>query len=490
MISTIKHKAVNAVIWSGVERLSGQLIRFVIGVILARLLMPAEFGLIGMLAIFMGVAQVFVNCGFGEGLIQKQNATHCDECSVFYLNIAFGVFVGALLYAAAPLIANFYHQPILISLTRLMALDVVISSFGIVQTMLLTKEIDFKTQLKVSVIATVISGGVAVVMAMQGFGVLSLAAQVLIGDALRVILLWVFHGWRPTAVFSLASLRELLPYGSRLFASGLLNSIFTEIYSLIIGRIYAPAALGLFTRARQMQQLPVDNLCSIVGRVSFPVFASVQHDKALLKRGVRKAARGLVMINFPLMIGLAVVARPLVLVLLTKKWEACVPYIQLLCVGGTLYPISLIHLNALAAQGRSDLFFRLEVIKKVVLAISVAITFRFGVKGLLIGDIVVSTISCCLNSFYSVRLIGYSWKEQILDLLPYLGISALMGACVWLAGWLPAWGGAWGGNYGQLAAEVATGIAVYFLGCRFCRLSAFSEACEVVGSRMPGWKPA
>jgi O-antigen/teichoic acid export membrane protein len=456
---TLKHKAVNAVIWSGVERLSSQLIRFVIGVILARLLMPAEFGLIGMLAIFIGVAQTFVNCGFGEGLIQRQNATHRDECSVFYLNIAVGVLAGALLYAAAPWIADFYHQSILISLTRLMALDVVINSFGIVQIMLLTKEIDFKTQLKVSVIATVISGGIAVVLAMQGFGVLSLAAQVLIGDALSVIFLWAFHGWRPSAVFSLASLRELLPYGS---------------------------TLGLFTRARQMQQLPVDNLCNIVGRVSFPVFASVQHDKALLKRGLRKAARGLVMINFPMMIGLAVVARPLVLVVLTKKWEACVPYIQLLCVGGALFPLSLIHLYALSAQGRSDLFLRLEIIKRVLVGVSVALTFRYGVKGLLIGDIVVSTISCCLNSHYSGRLIGYSWKEQILDLLPYLGISALMGACVWLAGSLPPWGG----NFGQLAAEVATGMIVYFLGCRFCRLSAFSEACEVVSSRIPGWKPA
>ena len=482
---SINHKAVNAVIWSGVERLSGQLIRFLIGVILARLLMPAEFGLIGMLAIFIGVAQVFVNCGFGEGLIQRQNATHCDECSVFYLNIAFGVFAGALLYAAAPWIASFYRQPILISLTRLMALDVVINSFGIVQTMLLTKGIDFKTQLKVSVIATFISGGIAVGMAMQGFAVLSLAAQVLIGDALRVMFLWTFHAWRPSAAFSLASLRELLPYGSRMFASGLLNSIFTEIYSLVIGRIYAPAALGLFTRAKQMQQLPVDNLCNIVGRVSFPVFASVQHDKALLKRGLRKAARGLVMINFPLMIGLAVVARPLVLVLLTKKWEACVPYIQLLCIGGALYPLSLIHLNALAAQGRSDLFLRLEIIKKVVLAVSVAVTFRYGVKGLLIGDIIVSTISCCLNSHYSVRLIGYSWKEQVLDLLPYLAISALMGACVLLTGRL-----SWGGNVGQLAVGVSTGMFVYFLGCRFCRLSALSEACEVVLSRFPGWKAA
>ena len=482
---TIKHKAVKAVIWSGVERLSVQLIRFVIGVILARLLMPAEFGLIGMLAIFIGVAQVFVNCGFGEGLIQKQNVTPRDECSVFYMNIAFGAFSCVVLYVAAPWIANFYRQPILISLARLMALDVVINSFGIVQTMLLTKEIDFKTQLKVSLISTVISGGIAVVMAIQGFGVFSLAAQVLLGDVLRAILLWVFHDWRPSAVFSLTSLRELLPYGSRLFASGLLTNTFTEIYSLVIGRIYAPAALGLYTRARQMQQLPVDNLCNIVGRVAFPIFASVQHDRTVLKRGIRKAARGLVMINFPLMIGLAVVARPLVLVLLTKKWEACVPFLQMLCVGGAVTPLSMTHGYALLALGRSDLFLRLEIIKKTLIGASVALTFHYGVKGLLFGDIVVSIISCFINCYYSVRLISYSWKEQTLDLLPYLGISVVMGACVWLVGALP-----WGGNVGQLAAEVATGMIVYSLGCRFCRLTAFSEACEVVSSRISRWKPA
>jgi O-antigen/teichoic acid export membrane protein len=469
-----------------VERLAGQLIRFIIGVILARLLLPAEYGLIGMLAIFMGLAQVFVNCGFGEGLIQKQKTTHADECSVFYFNVAFGALGCVLLYAASPWVAAFYHQPILISLMRLMALDVVINSFGLVQTMLLNKEIDFKTQLKVSILSTAISGGIAVAMAAKGFGVLSLVAQVLIGDALKVVFLFVFHDWRPAAVFSLASLRELLPYGSRLFASSLLTSFFTEIYSVVIGKIYSPARLGLFTKARQMQQMPVDNLSGIISRVSFPVFASIQQDKAALKRAVRKAACGVVLVNFPVMVGLAVVARPLVLVLLTKKWEACVPYIQMLCVGGALYPLCLIHLNALAAQGRSDLYLRLDFVKKAMIGTSIALTYRFGVTGLLAGDIVVSVLSAYLNCFYSVRLIAYSWSEQLRDLLPYLGISAVMGVCVWLVGAIPPWGG----NLGRLAAQVVTGMIVYFLGCRICRLSAFSEACEVVGSRIPGWKPA
>jgi O-antigen/teichoic acid export membrane protein len=480
---SIKHKAINAVVWSGVERLSVQVIRFAIGVILARLLMPAEFGLIGMLGIFLAVSGVFVNCGLGEGLIQKQNTTRQDESTVFYVNVLFGALVALALYLAAPWVAQFYRQPILTSLTRLMALDVFIGSLGLVQTMLLTKEIDFKTQLKASALSTVISGIVAVIMAMRGYGVLSLVAQVLLGDALRVVLLWVYHDWRPAAAFSMTSLRELLPYGSKLFASGLLNSTFNEIYSLVIGRIYTPAALGLFTRAKQMQQLPVDNLCSIVGRVSFPVFAAVQQDKDQLKRGVRKAAQGLALINFPMMAGLAVIAHPLVVVLLTAKWEACVPYIQLLCVGGALFPLSLIHLNVLSAQGRSDLFLRLEVIKKLILVAAIAITFRYGVKGLLVGDIVVSVLSCALNCHYSVRLLGYSWKDQVSDLVPYLLASALMGAVVWLVGLLP-----WHNDWLQVTVQIFVAVVAYLLTCWASRLPAFSESCALVGSRLPSWR--
>lgn len=481
---SIKHKAIDALVWSCVERLSVQLMRFLISVILARLLVPAEFGLIGMLAVFMGVSQVFVNCGFGEGLIQKQDTTHRDECSVFYTNVFLGTITAVGLCIAAPFIAVFYRQPMLVSLTRLMALDVFINSFGVIQTMLLAKEIDFKPVLKATAVSTVISGTIAISMAMRGFGVLSLVAQVLIGDTLRVVLLWVFHRWRPAALFSFASLAELLPYGSRMFASALLNNVFSEIYVLVIGRTYAPSAVGLFTRAKQMQRLPVDNLCYIVSRVSFPVFSSIQKDKPTLKRGVRKAARGLVLISFPLMIALAVTAHPLVLVLLTQKWEACAPYIQLLCVGGALYPISLIHLNALSSQGRSDLFLRLEIIKKVLMVAVLAFTFRYGVKTLLIGDVLVSVVALCLNCRYSVRFLNYNWKEQMLDLFPYAAISVFMGVVMWFVGSLP-----WHSNVWRLAGEIAIGAIVYITGCRLCRLSAFSDACAVVASRIPFWQP-
>jgi O-antigen/teichoic acid export membrane protein len=482
-MSAIKHKAFSAVIWSALERVSGQLIRFTIGVVLARLLLPAEFGLIGMIAVFMGVSQVFINCGFGEALIQKQDATHQDESSVFYVNLALGMLAAMTLYCGAPWIARFYHQPILVGLTRFMALDLVIGSFGVVQTMLLTKKLDFKTQIKISVASTLVSGTLAIIMALKGFGVMSLVAQVLVGDFFSTLLLWILQGWRPLLSFSWSSLREMFPYGSRLFASGLLNSFFNEIYSIVIGKLFDPTMLGFYTRARQMQRLPVDNLSGIVGRVSFPVFAAIQHDKPALKRGVRKASKGLAWLNIPLMVGLAVTARPLVIVLLTEKWLPCVPYIQLLCVAGAFYPLSLIHVNALSAQGRSDLFLRLEIIKKVLTVIAVFATFQFGVTGLLAGGVVVGLLSYILNGYYSTTLFAYSWKEQFIDVLPYMALSALMGGCVWLAGWLPL-----AGNLGLLLIQVATGIAVYALGCWFWRVSSFIETVELVKGKLARFK--
>jgi O-antigen/teichoic acid export membrane protein len=482
-MSTIKHKAFSAVIWSALERVSGQLIRFAIGVVLARLLLPAEFGLIGMITVFMGVSQVFVNCGFGEALIQKQNASPQDESSVFYFNIALGLIAAGLLYGAAPWIARFYEQPSLVTLTRFMALDIIIGSFGSVQTILLTKRLHFKIQLKISVTATLISGAVAIVMALKGFGVMSLVAQILVGDSLRTIMIWIFEGWRPMPSFSWSSLREMFPYGSRLFASGILNSIFVEIYSIIIGKLYNPATLGFYTRARQMQQLPVDNLSGIVSRVSFPLFAAIQEDKPALKRGVRRAVKGLTWLNLPVMVGLAVTARPLVIVLLTEKWLPCVPYIQLLCIAGALYPLSLIHVNALSAQGRSDLFLRLEIIKKVLTVVAVAATFHFGVIGLLIGSVIVSVMSYALNGYYSTTLFAYSWREQVFDLLPYAALSAIMGVCVKGVNWLPLTG-----NLSLLIVQVVTGVVVYATGSWFWRVSAFSETCELLGSKLPWFK--
>lgn len=485
MSTTIKTKALNAVIWSALERVGGQGIRFGIGVILARLLTPAEFGLIGMVSVFIGLSGVFVNCGFGEALIQKQDATHQDESSVFYINIVLGLIAATCLFVSAPWIAKFYDQPSLVPLTRWMALNIVVGAFGVVQTMLLTKKLDFKTQIKISMISAVSSGTIAVLMALKGFGVMSLVAQTMLGTLLSTGMLWIFQTWRPSLSFSLDSLKAMFPYGSRLFASGLLNSFFNEIYSIIIGKLYDPAMLGFFTRARQLQQLPIDNISGIVGRVSFPVFASIQNDHESLKKAVRKALKGLAWLTFPLMVGMALTARPLVITLLTEKWEPCVPYIRLLCIYGALYPLSLIHVNVLSAQGRSDLFLRVEVIKKILITVGIVATFRYGVTGLLVGNIVVGLLSYYLNSHYSTQLISYSWKEQIADLLPYFALSGLMGVFVWAVGLLPI-----SGNLILLVVQTLAGVVIYAVSCWFWKVSSATEAFELVRSKLPRSKAA
>ena len=469
-MSSLKSKAFGAIGWSAAENLTGQGARFLIGVVLARLLRPDEFGLIGMLALFISIGRMIADCGFGQALIQKQNATHVDESSVFYVSLVLGFLAAAALFFAAPLIASFYHQPQLVLLTRILALVIFINAFGVIQTNLLTKKMDFKTQLKVSAVSTLVAGVVAIVLAIRGFGVMSLAIQVVLGDGLRTILLWMAHRWRPAATFSLASVRQMFSFSSRLLASYFLNAIFQNINSLLIGRFFAAQALGFYTRAKNMQQVPADSLSSIVNRVSFPLFSVVQNDKAHLKRAVRKALSSVAFLNFPVLTGLACVAVPLVKVLLTDKWLPCAPYIQLLCWAGALYPLHVIHLSALVAQGRSDLYFRLEVIKKCLVVLGLLLTFHWGIQAMIIGEVVVSVICYFLNGFYTVRLLSYSWKEQLQDLLPYIALSALMAVIV--TG-VSAFG--FQNQFALLAVQVSAGVVAYVLGCQLWRVSAFVE---------------
>jgi O-antigen/teichoic acid export membrane protein len=478
MSGTLKSKAVNAVVWSAADQFSGQAMRFVIGIVLARLLLPAEFGLLGMLAVFLGVAQVFLNCGLGETLIQKQDATHLDESSVFYVNVLLGLVAAIGLFAAAPWIALFYHQPQLTVLSRIMAVDVLINSFGVVQTMLLTKKMDFKTQLKLGLVSTIVSGIIAIIMAVRGMGVMSLAAQVLIGDTLRTVLLWSVHVWRPSVEFSLSALRRLFSFGSRLFASGMLNAVFQNLYPLIIGKFFAAASLGFYTRASQMQQMPASNLSNVVGRVSFPLFSALQYDVAGLKRAVRKALVSVAFLGFPVMMGLGCVAVPLIRVLITDKWLPSAELIQILCVAGALYPLHVIHLSALMGLGRSDIFFRLEIIKKCLVVLGIVLTYRYGIKAMVAGEAVASIVCYYINALYTVRLISYSWREQLQDLLPYLTISIAMGLVVMgmdlLAIRSPAV---------LLLLQITVAVITYAAACRLLRLSAFFDTWKLVQER-------
>jgi len=423
-----------------------------------------------MLLIFMAVAQSFLDSGFGAALIQKRDPTPTDICSIFYFNIVVGLVAAGILCLAAPLIAAFYNEPILTPLTRALSLTITINSFSLIQTMILEKEIDFKTQTKVSMIAGVASGIIGVFLAVMGFGVWSLVFQQVSAALFRCICLWFFSTWRPALLFSLQSLREMFKFGSRMLASGLLNQIFNNIYLLVIGKLFSATDLGFFTRAQTLQAIPSETLSTMVGRVTFPVFSTIQDDPARLKRGLKKALTTLVLVNFPMMIGLAVIARPLVLVLLTEKWADCIPFLQLLCLAGLLYPLHLMNLNVVQALGRSDLFLRLEIIKKILIVINIAVTWRWGVSAIIYGIMVTSAISYYLNSHYNRVLIGYPIGEQLRDLSSYLIMALLMGMIVYAAGLLPF------PNYWfMLLMQIPIGLLTYACLCQIFRLEAFME---------------
>jgi O-antigen/teichoic acid export membrane protein len=470
---SLRAKTIHALFWSFIESIGLQSIQFVIGIILARLLFPEQFGLIAMLAIFLGVSESFINSGFGAALIQKKDPTHTDKCSIFFFNILVGLILAGILCLAAPWIAAFYNEPILTPLTRALSLTIIINSFGLIQTIILTKEIDFKSITKVSLTASVPSGAIGITMAVLGYGVWSLVAQQILSAVFRATALWFFSPWRPSMIVSIRSLREMFGYGSRMLASGLLNRIFENVYLLVIGKMFSATALGFFARAQAMQDIPTQTLSGMVGRVTFPVFSSIQDDHARMKRGVKKALTLLVLINFPIMIGIAAVAHPLVLVLLTEKWAPCIPYLQLLCFVGLLYPVHLINLNALQALGRSDLFLRLEIIKKVMIVINIAVTWQWGIPAMISGMLVLSVISFYLNGYYTGRLIDYRFGEQLSDLTPYLLLSALMGAAVYLAGFI---------NYPNywfmLLTQITIGMVTYIVLCRMFRLPAFMEVWQ------------
>lgn len=479
MSSELKTKAAYGVLWSFLERFGQQSVQFAISIILARLLMPKEFGLIGMLVIFTVIAQTFLDSGFGSALIQKKDAVYIDECSIFYFNIIVGFVAAGIMCLISPWIAAFYNEPQLIPLTRFLSLSLIINSVCLIHTTLLTKNIDFKTQLKVGIVATLLSGTIGVAGALEGYGVWSLAVQLVSASFFRAILLWKLVKWRPALVFSFDSLKSMFSFGSKMLFSGLLDQIFMNIYLIVIGKFFTVGDLGYYVRAKSWQQLTTQNITSVITRVAFPIFSSIQNDEKRLKRGMKKAVSFLAFINFPLMIGILVTAKPVVLLLLTEKWAPCIPYLQLLSIVGLTYPIHAINLNLLMAKGRSDLFFRLELIKKSLIVVSIFITYRWGITAMIGGQIVVSIIGLYINTFFTARMINYPVTEQIRDMSPYFSATVVMAAVAYSLKFVP-----FESNLSLLIMQSIVGTTVYIALCRLFGLSAFMETRDYAISKL------
>lgn len=418
----------SAFAWSAIEQAGQQATRFVLGIILARLLSPAEFGLVGMLAVFLGIASVFTKAGLAAALVQRKEITDDDTTSCFWLNIAAGVLLVGVLCLVSPLVAWFYETPVLAPMLCVLSLQVVFGSVRIVPDALRSRDMDFRTLALVNWTSTIASGIVGVVMAWQGLGVWSLVTQSVLRALLYTVVLWGMRPWRPRGKFRWSCICALWPFSSRLFGAGMLDAVFQNLASVAIGKMYSAADLGLYTRALGFSDLPSQNLTAIAGRVSFPYFSRMQDDKALLKMRLRQLLRLTATLHFPIMIGIAVSAPALVPALVTAKWTPCVPLLQVLSLASLAWPLHVYHLQAINALGRSDLFLRLEVIKKLLAVICLVVTVPLGVFAMTCGSLASSFICYWINSFYTRRLLGYSWRQQLGDLIPILTAGIVVGA--------------------------------------------------------------
>jgi len=467
----LKQQAISAVGWSSVEALSRQGLQFVFSVVLARLLSPEEFGTVAMILLFTSVAGIFADGGFSAALIQKQQISIEDTSSVFFFNLAMGLATALLMVVAAPWIAAFYRTPVLQPLTRFLALSLFLGAFGAVHSALLSRDLDFRTLTRISVVATLSSGVVAIILAWRGWGVWSLAVQGLVSTVLSVLLLWLWRPWRPALRFSSTALRSLFRFGSYLFVSGLLDTAFNRMYTVIIGKVYSAKDLGYYTRADTTRQTPVMLMSTVIDRVMFPLLSSAACDRQLMHRGIRKALKILMLVNVPLCLGLTVVARPLVFTLFGEKWNACVPYLQVLSIGGVLWPLHIINLSALKALGRSDLFFKVEAFKKILGVSAIIVTSAISVLAMAWSVVALGIASFFVNAHFVGLLLGYSAGSQLRDALPCLVAGASMMFCLWTVGkCLSPMASAW-----LLCAQVSVGFVVYSLSCSILKIDVFRE---------------
>lgn len=429
---SLKKKTVSGVIWSGIGQYSTFVVQFVIGIIIARLVEPAQYGIVGMLGIFIAVVSLFTDCGFATSLVRKPDHNQTDFSTLFYFNVVASIIGYSIICILSPWIADFYNEPILKPLAKVVSLTIVIGALCSVQHIQYTIIMDFKTRSKLYFVCTIIAGVCGIIMAYNGLGVWALAWQNIIKQALNAILLWCLSSWRPTLEFSRKTMKYMWNFGYKLLLSSLLDTIFNNIYTLIIGKVYSARDLGNYSRAMNYAKLPSAQLSGIFSGVAFPMLCSIQNDDVRLARVYRQYLRTIAFIVFPLMIGMAAVAKPLIIVLLTEKWIDVVFMLQLICLSMMWYPIHSINLSLLQVKGRPDLFLRLEIINKAIIVMALCITIPISLKAMLIGSICTSLISLFINTYYTGKLIHVGYLRQIKDLMPILLLTLFMGLCVYI----------------------------------------------------------
>ena len=433
MADNLQQKTFSGMIWTFAKQFSLEGFAFIQGIILARLLVPKDYGLIAMTTIFFAISSAFIDSGFSLALMRKKDRKEIDYSTVFVTNVVLTFFFAIVLFSCAPLIADFYNEPILKNIVRANAILLVLNSVNAVQGTRLAINLQFKISSFISVVCTIIIGIVTIIFAYLGFGVWSLIYPNFLNPILKYFLFWYYQRWRPKINFSWTIWKEYFSFGSKLLLSSLLNTIFNNLYPLIIGKKYSAIDLGYYSKANGYAGLPVKTFQGVIGSVTFPVLSSIQDDDTRLQNAYRRLIKLTGYIVFPMLMGLAALAKPFILVLVTEKWATSIPYLVVICFSTMWLPLHILNLNLLQIKGRSDLFLRLEVFKKVVILVVIFITMNFSVMAMCVGNVITSLLCLYINTYYTGKLIHVGFVQQMGDLLPSFSLAISMGLFVYVS---------------------------------------------------------
>lgn len=472
---SLRNKTIRGVGWSAADAFLGQGITFVVGLVLARLLSPEEYGLIGICLIFTTVLNGIVDSGFSNAIIRKKDATNEDYNTMFITNMVISVVLYALLYFSAPLISAFFALE-LTALVRAIGLVLIINALSLTQQTNLTKKIDFKTKTKASIVSAVLSGIAGIAMAYMGYGVWALVAQQLSKQAVYTVALWILNRWMPNFHFSIESFKYMWGFGWKLLVSGLLDRLWAQMYQVVVGKFYNAATLGQYTRGREYANIFSSNITSIVQRVTYPVLAEVQDEKERMVAAYRKVIKITMFVTAICMINLGAVAEPLIYCLIGPKWHQAATFLPLICISMSLYPLQAINLNMLQVQGRSDIFLYLEIIKKIIAIGPLCIGIFFDIYWMLVASIVIGVISFFLNSYYTGKKLGYSSWKQLKDVAPSYGVAFVVALSVYFFKYLPL------SHWLILPMQIIIGILVFFTICESTKLNEYIEIKNIIFS--------
>ena len=469
-------KVLNNFVWRFMERIGAQGVAFVVSIVLARLLDPAVYGTVALVTVFTTIMQVFVDSGLGSALIQKKDADDLDFSTVFYFNMLMCAVLYGIMFAIAPLISEFYELPELTPIVRVSSLTLLISGLKNVQQAYVSKHMLFKRFFYSTIGGTAVSAAVGIGMAFAGFGVWALIAQNLINLAAGTVILWITVKWRPKLMFSWQRLKGLFSFGWKLLASSLLDTVYRDIRQLIIGKLYTTDDLAFYNKGNQFPHLIVTNVNSSIDSVLLPAMASEQDNRERVKAMTRRAIKTSTYIMMPMMMGLAVCAEPVIRILLTEKWLPCVFFLRIFCFTMAFYPIHTANLNAIKAMGRSDMFLRLEVLKKIVGIAALLATMWVSVEAMAYSLLLTTVFSQIINASPNKKLLAYSYLNQVQDMLPQIALSVVMGAIVYCVNFLPL------NEYLKLVIQVPLGVLVYVGGSVLFKLESFTYVMSVAKS--------